>query len=140
MVARYGDQVRAEALDMTNEQAAIDAVAVAVDAFGSQDALPNNAAYSNIGTIEDTSLADFRTQIEKNLFGVINVTKAGLPLMRKHILQFSSVGGRIGPIGRGPYAAAKWGVECLSEVLSKGVGPLGVNVTIIEPGGFRKTA
>jgi NAD(P)-dependent dehydrogenase (short-subunit alcohol dehydrogenase family) len=54
-----------------------------------------------------------------------------------HILQFSSVGGRIGPAGRGPYAAAKWGVEGFSEVLSKEVGPPGIKVTIIEPGGFR---
>ena len=126
---------------MTNEQAAIDAVAVAGDVFGRLDVLANNAGYGNIGPIEDTSLADFRAQIETNLFGVINVTKAALPLMRKqragHILQFSSVGGRIGPIGRGPYAAAKWGVEGFSEVLSKEVGPLGVAVTIIEPGGFR---
>jgi NAD(P)-dependent dehydrogenase (short-subunit alcohol dehydrogenase family) len=54
-----------------------------------------------------------------------------------HIIQFSSVGGRIGPIGRGAYAAAKWGVEGFSEVLAKEVGPFGVKVTIIEPGGFR---
>src|SRR5258705_7612074 len=53
------------------------------------------------------------------------------------ILQFSSVGGRVGPIGRGAYAAAKWGVEGFSEVLAKEVGPLGIKVTIIEPGGFR---
>ena len=141
MVAQYGDRVRAITLDVTNEQAAIDAVAVAGDVFGRLDVLANNAGYGNIGPIEDTSLADFRAQIETNLFGVINVTKAALPLMRKqragHILQFSSVGGRIGPIGRGPYAAAKWGVEGFSEVLSKEVGPLGVAVTIIEPGGFR---
>ena len=72
---------------------------------------------------------------------MINVTKAACPFMREqgagHILQFSSVGGRIGPVGRAPYAAAKWGVGGFSEVLSKEVGPLGVKVTIIEPGGFR---
>lgn len=141
MVAQYGDRVRAVTLDVTNEQAAIDAVAVAGDVFGRLDVLANNAGYGNIGPLEDTSLEDFRAQIETNLFGVINVTKAALPLMRKqgagHIPQFSSVGGRIGPVGRGPYAAAKWGVEGFSEVLSKEVGPLGVAVTIIEPGGFR---
>ena len=53
------------------------------------------------------------------------------------ILQFSSIGGRVGPIGRGAYAAAKWGIEGFSEVLAKEVGPLGIKVTIIEPGGFR---
>ena len=54
-----------------------------------------------------------------------------------HIIQFSSVGGRIGALGRAPYSAAKWGVEGFSEVLAKEVGPLGIKVTIIEPGGFR---
>jgi NAD(P)-dependent dehydrogenase (short-subunit alcohol dehydrogenase family) len=75
------------------------------------------------------------------LFGVIIVTKAAIPLMRDqragHIIQFSSIGGRIGPVGRAPYSAAKWGVEGFSEVLAKEVGPLGIKVTIIEPGGFR---
>jgi len=141
LVERYGDQVRAVALDVTNEQAASHAVAVATRAFGRLDVLANNAGYGDVSPIEDTSLDEFRAQIETNLFGVINVTKAALPLMREqgagHILQFSSVGGRIGPVGRAPYAAAKWGVEGFSEVLSKEVGPLGVKVTIIEPGGFR---
>ena len=141
LVERYGDEVRAVSLDVTNEQAAAHAVAVATQAFGRLDVLVNNAGYGDISPIEDTNLDEFRAQIETNLFGVINVTKAALPLMRKqgagHIVQFSSVGGRIGPVGRAPYAAAKWGVEGFSEVLSNEVGPLGVKVTIIEPGGFR---
>jgi NAD(P)-dependent dehydrogenase (short-subunit alcohol dehydrogenase family) len=141
LIARYGGQVRAVALDVANEQAAAHAVAVATEDFGRLDVLVNNAGYGDISPIEDTSLDEFRAQIETNLFGVINVTKAALPIMRAqaagHILQFSSVGGRIGPVGRAPYAAAKWGVEGFSEVLSKEVGPLGVKVTIIEPGGFR---
>src|ERR1700683_103859 len=86
-------------------------------------------------------MKDFRPQIETNLFGVVHVTKAAIPVMRRqgsgHILQFASIGGRTGPIGRGPYAAAQWGVEGFSEVLAKEVGPLGIKVTIIEPGGFR---
>jgi NAD(P)-dependent dehydrogenase (short-subunit alcohol dehydrogenase family) len=138
---RFGEQVRSIGLDVTNERAAADAVAVAVEAFGRLDVLVNNAGYGNISPIEDTSLEEFRAQIETNLFGVINVTKAAIPLMREqgggHILQFSSIAGRMGPLGRAPYAAAKWGVEGFSEVLSKEVGPLGVKVTIIEPGGFR---
>jgi NAD(P)-dependent dehydrogenase (short-subunit alcohol dehydrogenase family) len=141
LVARYGDQVRAIALDVTSEQAAASAVAETVKAFGHLDVVANNAGYGDVCPIEDTSMAEFRAQIETNLFGVIHVTKAALPIMREqgggHILQFSSVGGRIGPIGRGAYAAAKFGVEGFSEVLSKEVGPLGVRVTIIEPGGFR---
>ncbi len=121
LVERYGDQVRAVALDVTDERAA--------------------AGYGDLSSIEDTSMKDFRAQIETNLFGVINVTKAAIPLMRRqgsgHIMQFASVGGRVGPMGRGAYAAAKWGVEGFSEVLLKEVGPFGIKVTIIEPGGFR---
>src|SRR6202022_905845 len=71
----------------------------------------------------------------------INVPKAAIPLMREqrsgHIIQLSSVGGRVGAMGRAPYSAAKWGVEGFSEVLAKEMAPLGVKVTIIEPGGFR---
>jgi NAD(P)-dependent dehydrogenase (short-subunit alcohol dehydrogenase family) len=141
LVERYGDQVRAVALDVTDERAANNAVRTAIDAFGKLDVLANNAGYGDVGSIEDTPLADFRAQIETNLFGVINVTKAAIPFMREqgsgHILQFSSVGGRIGPPGRAAYSAAKWGVEGFSEVLAKEVGPLGIKVTIIEPGGFR---
>ena len=141
LVERYGNQVRAVALDVTDEKAVHDAVKVAVDAFGRLDVLVNNAGYGNVGSIEDTSLEDFRAQIETNLFGTISLTKAAIPLMREqgagHIIQFSSVGGRIGPPGRAPYAAAKWGVEGFSEVLAKEVGPLGIKVTIVEPGGFR---
>jgi NAD(P)-dependent dehydrogenase (short-subunit alcohol dehydrogenase family) len=141
LVALNGDRVRAITLDVTSEQAAASAVAEAIKSFGRLDVVANNAGYGDVCPIEDTSMAEFRAQIETNLFGVINVTKAALPFMREqgsgHILQFSSVGGRIGPIGRAAYAAAKWGVEGFSEVLSKEVGPLGVKVTIIEPGGFR---
>ncbi len=138
---RHGDHVLTTALDVTSEQSAQAAIKAAVDRFGRLDVLVNNAGYGDVGSIEDTSLADFRAQIETNLFGTIIVTKAALPLMRGqgagHIIQVSSVGGRIGPAGRAPYAAAKWGVEGFSEVLSREVGPLGVKVSIVEPGGFR---
>jgi NAD(P)-dependent dehydrogenase (short-subunit alcohol dehydrogenase family) len=141
LVEQYGDRVRAVALDVTDESAARAAVQAAVDAFGSLDVLVNNAGYGDLAPIEDTTLEDFRAQIETNLFGVINVTKAALPIMRRqgsgHIIQLASVGGRVGPIGRGAYAAAKFGVEGFSEVLAKEAGPLGIKVTIIEPGGFR---
>ena len=141
LVGRYGDRVRAITLGVTSEQGAIAAVAEAIKAFGRLDVVANNAGYGDVCPIEDMRMAEFRAQIETNLFGVVHVTKAAIPFMREqgsgHILQFSSVGGRIGPIGRAAYAAAKWGVEGFSEVLSKEVGPLGVKVTIIEPGGFR---
>lgn len=141
LVDAYGSRVLALALDVTDEVAAEAAVKTAVDTFGRLDVLVNNAGYGNVAPIEDTSLAEFRAQIETNLFGTIIMTKAAIPVMRGqgagHIIQFSSVGGRIGPVGRAPYAAAKWGVEGFSEVLSKEVGPLGIKVTVIEPGGFR---
>src|SRR5437867_4565631 len=141
LVEQFGVQVRTLALDVTDEQAARDAIKAAVDMFGRLDVLVNNAGYGDVGSIEDTSLADFRTQIETNPFGVINVTKAAIPLMRKqrsgHIIQVSSVGGRLAPPGRGAYAVAKAAVGALFEVLAKEVGPLGIKVTIVESGGFR---
>ena len=141
LVERYGDQVRTLALDVTDAHAAADAIEAAVEAFGRLDVLVNNAGYGNIGSIEDTRLEDIREQIETNLFGVIHVTKAAIPVLRKqgsgHIIQVSSIGGRVGAMGRAPYSAAKWGVEGFSEALAKETAPLGIKVTIIEPGGFR---
>src|SRR5712692_6028510 len=80
LVERHGDQVRAVALDVTDAQAASNAIQAAVDAFGRLDVLVNNAGYGDVASIEDTSLADFRAQIETNLFGVITVTKEAIPL------------------------------------------------------------
>lgn len=141
LVERYGERIRAVGLDVTDEAATLDAVQQALQAFGRLDVLVNNAGYGDMAPIEDTSLASFRAQIETNLFGVIAITKAVLPIMRAqgrgHIVQFSSVGGRVGSLGRAPYSAAKWGVEGFSEVLAKEVNPLGIRVTIVEPGGFR---
>jgi NAD(P)-dependent dehydrogenase (short-subunit alcohol dehydrogenase family) len=141
LVGQYGDSVRAVELDVTSEEAAGRAIDAAVAAFGGLDVLVNNAGYGNVCPIEDTPLADFRAQIETNLFGVIIMTKAVLPYFRErgagHIVQVASIGGRIGPMGRAPYAAAKFGVEGFSESLAREVAPLGIKVTILEPGGFR---
>src|SRR6201993_5026811 len=138
---RYGDQVKLFAMDVTDEAAAANAVMAAVDVFGSLGVAINNAGYGNLSSVEATPLSEFRAQIETNLFGTIIVTKAALRYFREkkagQFIQFSSVGGRIGPPGRGPYSAAKWGVEGFSEVLSREVAPLGIKVTIVEPGGFR---
>jgi NAD(P)-dependent dehydrogenase (short-subunit alcohol dehydrogenase family) len=138
---RFGKNIRTISLDVTNEAQAKRAVEMALETFGALDVLVNNAGYGNVSPVEDTSVEEFRKQIETNLFGVIIMTKAVLPYFREqrrgHIVQVSSVGGRIGPIGRAPYAAAKFGVEGFSESLSKEVGPLGIKVTILEPGGFR---
>ncbi len=142
LVRKHGDRVRTFALDVTDAAAARAAVEVAVDEFGSLDVVVNNAGYGSSAPIEDFPDDDFRAEIETDLFGVVNVTKAALPVMRAqrsgHIIQFSSIGGRVGGTpGLGAYQTAKWGVEGFSEVLANEVKPLGIKVTIIEPGGFR---
>ena len=135
------EQLATARLDVTNEEQAAGAVQKALFKFGRIDVLVNNAGYGNIGSVEDTPLDAFRREIETNLFGTIIMTKAVIPHMREqgsgHILQFSSVGGRIGAPGRAAYSAAKWGVEGFSEVLAQEMALIGVKVTIIEPGGFR---
>lgn len=141
LTERYGSRIRAVKLDVTDPAQAESAISEAVSAFGRIDVLVNNAGYGNISSIEETSLEDFHAQIDTNLWGVIHVTKATLPVMRKmgfgHIVQVSSVGGRTSTPGLSAYQSAKWAVEGFSEVLSKEVGPLGLKVTIVEPGGFR---
>lgn len=141
LVEQYGHQVRAFALDVTDPAAARDAIQLAVDSFGRLDVVVNNAGYGNIAPIEDGTDEDFRAQMETNFFGVVNVTRAALPLLRwqgaGHIIQISSIGARLGTPELSAYQSAKWAVEGFSEVLSKEVGPLGIKVTIIEPGGFR---
>jgi NAD(P)-dependent dehydrogenase (short-subunit alcohol dehydrogenase family) len=142
LVARYGDRVRAVALDVTDAMAARAAVATAVREFGRLDVVVNNAGYANSAPIEEMAEDDFRAQIEANLFGVVNVTRAALPVLRGqrsgHIVQFSSIGGRVGGTpGMGAYQTAKFGVEGFSEVLNAEVGPLGIKVVIVEPGPFR---
>ncbi|MCE9673137.1 oxidoreductase [Myxococcus stipitatus] len=140
-VDRYGDRVRAVALDVTDPAAARSAVATAVSAFGRLDVVVNNAGYANVAPIEDADMDDFRKQFETNFFGVLNVTRAALPVLRGqrdgHIIQISSIGGRMGTPGIGSYQSAKWAVEGLSEVLAAEVAPLGIRVTLIEPGGMR---
>jgi NAD(P)-dependent dehydrogenase (short-subunit alcohol dehydrogenase family) len=113
----------------------------ATSAFGRLDVVVNNAGYANVNSIEDVAEADFRAQIETNFFGVVNVTRAALPVLRAqrdgHFIQISSVGGRLGSAGLAAYQSAKWAVGGFSEALQKEVGPLGVRVTIVEPGGMR---
>ncbi len=141
LVAQYGDRVRAVALDVTDAAAARAAVAAATSAFGRLDVLVNNAGYANVNSIEDMAEDDFRAQIETNFFGVVNVTRAALPVLRAqrdgHFIQISSIGGRRASVGISAYQSAKFAVEGFSEALSNEVGPLGIRVTIVEPGGFR---
>lgn len=142
LVARYGSLVRTAALDVTDPGAARAAVAAAVEAFGRVDVVVNNAGYANSGPIEEMAEADFREQFETNFFGVVNVTRAALPVLRVQrsgvFVQFSSVGGRVGGTpGMGAYQSAKFAVEGFSEVLASEAAPFGVKVIIVEPGAFR---
>ncbi|MCK8489852.1 oxidoreductase [Paenibacillus sp. MBLB2552] len=138
----YGERIRTFALDVTDAAAARAAVQFALDEFGTLDVVVNNAGYADSAPIEEMSDEMFRAQIEANLFGVVNVTKAALPVLRKqrsgHIIQFSSIGGRVGGTpGMGGYQTAKYAVEGFSEVLNNEVKPLGIKVIIVEPGAFR---
>lgn len=141
LVSRYGDQIHSVALDVTDPDAAQAAVSLGVERFGRLDVVVNNAGYANLASVEDMTLPDFRAQVDANLFGVVNVTKAALPFLRArgsgHIVQVSSVGGRLATAGLAAYQAAKWAVGGFSEVLAREVGPLGIKVTVLEPGGMR---
>jgi NAD(P)-dependent dehydrogenase (short-subunit alcohol dehydrogenase family) len=141
LVGKYGDQLRAVALDVTDPAAAEAAVQVAVEAFGRLDVVVNNAGYANLASVEDITAEDFRRQLDTNLFGVVNVTKAALSVLREqgsgHFIQVSSVGGRIGAVGLSAYQSAKWAVGGFSTVLALEVAPLGIKVTVLEPGGMR---
>jgi NAD(P)-dependent dehydrogenase (short-subunit alcohol dehydrogenase family) len=141
LAATHGERMLLLQMDVTDEPAVAHAFVRALDAFGRIDVVVNNAGSGDVAPIEDTSIEEFRAQIETNLFGTIIVTKAAIPVMRRqgcgHIIQFSSIGGRVGAVGRAPYCTTKWGVEGFSEVLAREMGPLGIRVTIVEPGGFR---
>jgi NAD(P)-dependent dehydrogenase (short-subunit alcohol dehydrogenase family) len=142
LVARYGGRIRPVALDVTDPVAAREAVQASVAEFGSLDVVVNNAGYATSAAIEDLPEEEFRAQLDTNLFGVVNVTRAALPVLRAqrsgHIIQVSSIGGRVGGTpGMGGYQTAKYAVEGFSEVLSNEVRPLGIKVTIVEPGAFR---
>ena len=133
--------VLAVALDVTDEKQAATAVAAALERFGRIDVLVNNAGFGLLGAVEEASADEVRRLYETNVFGLLNVTRAALPAMRErrrgHVINISSVGGlRSGP-GFGVYCSTKFAVEGLSEALHAELAPLGVHVTVVEPGYFR---
>src|SRR5262244_1318052 len=141
LLDKYGDQVRATQLDVTDETAAEAAVEVALEAFGRLDVVVNNAGYGDIAPFEQLSSERFKALIDTNFYGVVNLTRAALPIMRKQksgcILQISSLGGRLGLPGSTPYHAAKWAVGGFTESLAQEVAPFGVRVCALEPGGMK---
>ena len=139
--AHYPDQIYPVELDVTDKDQILIAVEKTIAHFGRIDVLVNNAGFGIIGAAEAFTDEQTRSQLETNLYAPIDITRAVLPHMRKqrsgHILQISSVGGRVGTAGLTMYQAAKFGLGGFSEALAKEVAPLGIRVTCIEPGGFR---
>src|SRR5258707_4402208 len=125
---RYSERVCTVPLDVTNEAKAKAAFEAAIASFGGLDVLVNNAGYGYVCPVEDASLADFRAQIETNLFGVIITTKAVLPYFRErragHIIQVSSIAGRIGPGGGPPVARPPWGGQGFCDAPPHSTRPL----------------
>jgi NAD(P)-dependent dehydrogenase (short-subunit alcohol dehydrogenase family) len=140
LVEKYGDAVLPIQLDVTNRDQAFAAVKQAHDAFGQLDVVINNAGYGLFGTVEEITEQQLRDQLETNLFGVLSVTQAVLPIMREqgsgHIIQISTVGGVAAFPGLAGYHASKWALEGLTESLSQEVAGFGIKVTLVEPGGF----
>jgi NAD(P)-dependent dehydrogenase (short-subunit alcohol dehydrogenase family) len=137
----YGDRVRAVALDVSDPDAVATAVAAGVESFGGLDVVVNNAGYANVAPIETGEVADFRTQFETNFWGVYNVSRAVIPVLRRGgggtIVQFSSIGGRVGGSpGIASYQAAKFAVDGFSRVLAAETEPFGIRVIVVEPSGF----
>jgi len=145
--ARNPDKIEVEGdilklkLDVTKKEDIKKAVKEAVAWKGKIDVLVNNAGFGNVGSIEETPDDQWQKLYAVNVFGLIDMTKEVLPYMKKaksgHIVNFSSVAGLLSMAGFGPYCSTKFAVEGISEALSQEVGPLGLKVTIIEPGAFR---
>ena len=142
LVATYGERIHAIPLDVTDAAAARAAIAEAHRQLGRLDVIVNNAGYANVSPIETTDDGDFRAQFETNFWGVYNVSKAAIPVLRKQgsglVMQISSMGGRVGGSpGIASYQAAKFAIDGFSRVLQAETAPFGVKVMVVEPSGFR---
>ncbi len=141
LVDRYSETARAIALDVTSLESIEAALQQAQSAFGQINVLVNNAGYGLIGALEEVSEDQIRRNFETNLFGAINMIRAVLPIMRQqgqgHILNMSAIAGFSNELGFSIYGGAKFALEGVSEALQGEVAPLGIHVTIVEPGPFR---
>ena len=142
LVAHYGERIHPIALDVTDARAAQTAIAEAHRHLGRLDVVVNNAGYANVSPIETTDDEDFRAQFETNFWGVYNVSKAAIPVLRAQgsgiVIQISSMGGRVGGSpGIASYQAAKFAIDGFSRVLQAETAPFGVKVMVVEPSGFR---
>jgi NADP-dependent 3-hydroxy acid dehydrogenase YdfG len=141
IATEYPQQAIVATLDVTDVEAIAAAVQAGLDRFNNIDILVNNAGYGMVGAVEELSDLEIRRQFDTNVFGLLNVTRAVLPQMRKrgtgHIINLSSIAGFVASPGLGAYAATKHAVEAFSESMAQELEPLGIHVTIVEPGNFR---
>lgn len=129
------------ALDVTNEEQIRLGVRVALEHFGRIDVLVNNAGFGLLAAVEESGDADVRRMFDTNVFGLLNVTRAVLPIMRAqrsgHVINISSIGGYQAAAGFGVYSSTKFAVEGITEAMHTELKPLGIHATIVEPGYFR---
>jgi len=141
LVAKAPERILALRLDVTKADEPATAISRALERFGQVDVLVNNAGYSVLGAVEETTDEELRTAFETMFFGAVAATRAVLPHMRERragtIVQITSVGGFTTAPGFGAYCAVKHGLEGLSECLAAEVAPFGIRVLIVEPGAFR---
>lgn len=141
LATTYGERILALPLDVTDAAAAAVSIAACRQRFGRLDVVVNNAGYANVAPIETGDDEDFRAQFETNFWGVYNVSKAAIPALREQggglIIQFSSMGGRVGgSAGIASYQAAKFAIDGFSRVLQTETAPFGIKVLVVEPSGF----
>ena len=141
LTAQYPQAAIALRLDVTDKDEIKTTLEKAMAKFGRIDVLVNNAGYGLIGALEEVSDAQIQRNFDTNLFGAIDLIRAVLPVMREqksgHIINMSAIAGFTNELGFSIYGGAKFALEGVSEALQGEVAPLGIQVTIVEPGPFR---
>jgi NAD(P)-dependent dehydrogenase (short-subunit alcohol dehydrogenase family) len=141
LVAPFGDRIRTAPLDVTDEAQGQEAVKAAGNAFGRLDVVVNNAGYGDSRPFEEMPAEEFRRLVETVFYGVVNLTRAALPVMRAQrsglIIQISSAGGRFAAPGNAAYFAAKWAVGGFTDAVRTETAPFNVRMITLEPGGMR---
>jgi NAD(P)-dependent dehydrogenase (short-subunit alcohol dehydrogenase family) len=141
LIQQYGESVFPLALDVTDYKQAQSAMQEGTDHFGGLDVVINNAGSAVVGSVEDLAPEMFQEQVSLNFMGAVHVTKAAIPIFRKqgrgHLILVSSIGDRIATPGAAAYYASKWAVAGFAASLAQEVGPLGIKVSAVEPGGMK---